>query len=88
MRAIAEIRTADLNNDSQRPVVDATHAILEREGLSPRSHAMGTEVSGEIGVVLEAVEHIHTQLHAAGHGRLSTTVTIETRSDETPTLER
>lgn len=88
MKAIAEIRTTDLNNDSQRPAVDATQAILERQGLEPRSRAMGTEVSGEIDTLLEAVKHIHMQLHAAGHARLSTTVTIETRSDVTPSLER
>lgn len=88
MKAIAEIRTADLNADSQRTAVNAATAILEQQGLSPQPRGMGTEVSGEIDAVLDAVKHIHAQLHAAGHGRLSTTLTVETRVDRSPSLER
>lgn len=82
MHAIATIQVVPVGTKvSYGDVIEDAVAILKERGLKPRVHALGTEVSGHLDHVLNAVRLIHNALHDEGEVRLTTTMTLETRTD-------
>ncbi len=60
--------------------------IFEEAGLQPRMHGYGTNLEGEWGDVLGAIQRCHERLHAMGVPRLSTNLRLGTRTDKAQTL--
>ena len=89
MKAVAEIQVQPVGTGvSTRDEIQQAVSVLRDSGLEARVHALGTDVEGELVDVLRAVQRIHETLHENGAPRLATTVTIHTRIDKTPGLER
>lgn len=87
MKALAEIQVIPIGTGvSVRQEVQRAHALLSESGLRVELHAYGTNVEGDLGEILRAVERIHETLHAEGTVRLSTFVKIGTRTDKEPSL--
>lgn len=61
--------------------VAACERILAETGLSYELHANGTNLEGEWDEVTAAIKRCHETLHGMGVPRISTVVTIGTRSD-------
>ncbi len=88
MKALAEIQVIPLGvGISVRDQVRRAHQIIRDSGLTVQLHAYGTNVEGELDVILATVGRIHALLHAEGTPRLSTAVKIGTRTDKECTLE-
>lgn len=87
MKALAEIQVVPLGvGVSVRKEVMRAHRLLEESGLVVALHAYGTNVEGELGDILRAIEHVHATLHAEGVVRLVTTVKLGTRTDKDASL--
>jgi uncharacterized protein (TIGR00106 family) len=87
MHATAEIQVVPLGvGVSVREQVEQAHRILVESGLTVEAHAFGTNVEGELSLILEVIQRIHATLHADGVPRLSTAVKIGTRTDKRQTL--
>jgi uncharacterized protein (TIGR00106 family) len=88
MRALAEIQVIPLGvGVSVRRQVKRAQEIIEESGLRFEAHAYGTNVEGELDLILATVGRIHERLHAEGTPRIATALKIGTRTDKTPTLE-
>eukprot|EP00808_Paulinella_micropora_P002863 g47549.t1 len=61
--------------------------ILVEAGLKVQLHAFGTNIEGEWGQVLQAVEKCHQAVHELGAPRISTYLTLATRTDRHQTLQ-
>jgi len=61
--------------------VAACERVLAATGLTYELHANGTNLEGEWEAVMDAIKRCHETLHAMGVPRISTNVTIGTRSD-------
>jgi uncharacterized protein (TIGR00106 family) len=55
--------------------------ILEESGLSYELHANGTNLEGEWGQVMRAIQTCHERLHEMGVPRISTQIKLGTRTD-------
>jgi uncharacterized protein (TIGR00106 family) len=66
--------------------VKRAHELIVATGMTVQLHAYGTNVEGDLGEILRAIEAIHETLHAEGVVRLATTVKLGTRTDKEPTL--
>jgi uncharacterized protein (TIGR00106 family) len=87
MKALAEIQVIPLGvGVSVRKQVMRAHEIIESSGLEVQLHAYGTNVEGELGLILATIEKIHQTLHAEGVPRLSTAIKIGTRTDKQVSL--
>jgi len=88
MKALAEIQVIPLGvGVSVRKQVKRAHELLKAyPGLEIQFQAFGTNVEGELSVILAAIEHLHETLHAEGTVRLATSLKIGTRTDKEPTL--
>lgn len=87
MRAIAEIQVIPLGvGTSVRPWVKRAHEMIAASGLEVELHAMGTNVEGDLGEILEIVRRLHETLHAEGVPRISTAIKLGTRTDKPPSL--
>ena len=87
LHATGEIQVIPLGvGVSVRSEVKRAHRIIEESGLTVTLHANGTNVEGDIGLILKTIETIHHTLHAEGTVRLVSYVKIATRTDKTPTL--
>lgn len=87
MRATGEIQVIPIGAGvSVRKEVKRAHELLEESGLEVELHANGTNVEGELGRILAAVERVHETLHAEGAVRLVSYVKVATRTDKQPTL--
>jgi uncharacterized protein (TIGR00106 family) len=62
------------------------HELLEESGLNITLHANGTNMEGELGDVLAAIQHAIDTLHAEGIVRLSSHIKVGTRTDKVPTM--
>jgi uncharacterized protein (TIGR00106 family) len=71
---------------SLRRYVRRAHELLASTGLTVELHAQGTNVEGELGDILRAVELLHEQLHAEGVPRISTALKLGTRIDKPSSL--
>ncbi len=88
MRVIADICVVPLTGRvSVRKEVARAHAILAETGLETHLHGYGTNIEGEWDEVFAALKRIHTDLHADGVPRLSTTIRLGTRTDKTAGIE-
>jgi uncharacterized protein (TIGR00106 family) len=71
---------------SLSPYVAACEKILSEAGLETRLHANGTDVEGEWDAVLAAVKRCHETVHQMGAPRVTTLLTIHTRTDRDQSL--
>ena len=87
MKALAEVQVIPLGvGPSVRKEVRRAHEILAASGLTVALHAYGTNVEGELGDILAAVERVHETLHREGVVRLVTNLKLGTRTDKEATL--
>ncbi len=87
MQATAELQVIPLGSGvSVRKEVMQVMDVLGNYPLKMETHASGTNLEGELNVVLEAVSKVHETLHAAGSVRLLSYLKLETRTDKVPTL--
>ena len=87
MKATADIQVIPIGSGvSVRKEVKRAHHLLEDTGLHVTLHPNGTNVEGELGEILAAVEQIHETLHAEGTVRIATYLKIGTRTDKEPSL--
>ena len=87
MKATGEVQVIPLGSGvSVRKEVQRAHAILEDSGLKAELHANGTNVEGELGLILQTVERIHETLHAEGTVRIVSYIKVATRTDKEPSL--
>ena len=87
MKATAELQVIPIGDGiSVRQEITRVVELLQGYEFTLETHASGTNIEGELSVILAAVEHIHTVLHAEGSVRLVSYLKLETRTDKTPTL--
>jgi uncharacterized protein (TIGR00106 family) len=87
MKVIAEISIMPLNGGSSiRNEVALAQEILRKTGCPVEPHAAGTNIEGELEVVMEAIKRIHEELHAHGTARAISDVRLETRTDKSDSL--
>jgi uncharacterized protein (TIGR00106 family) len=87
VKVIADICVVPITGRvSVRREVARAHQILRDTGLPVHLHAYGTNIEGEFGEVMAALERIHEELHAAGVPRISTTIRLGTRTDKEQSL--
>lgn len=88
MRVIADICVVPITGRiSVRTEVAQAHSILKESGLKTNLHGYGTNIEGEWDEVFAALKRIHTELHADGVPRLSTTIRLGTRTDKTAGIQ-
>jgi uncharacterized protein (TIGR00106 family) len=61
--------------------VAACERVLAATGLTYELHANGTNIEGEWAAVMDAIKGCHDTLHAMDVPRLSTIITLGTRTD-------
>ena len=87
MQAIVEVQIIPIGvGVSVRKEVMRAHELLEESGLSITLHANGSNMEGELGEVLAAIQHAIDTLHTEGIVRLSSHIKIGTRTDKVPTM--
>ncbi|MGB7931202.1 MAG: MTH1187 family thiamine-binding protein [Gammaproteobacteria bacterium] len=87
MKATAELQVIPLGQwVSVRKEIRRVIELLQGHDFIIETHASGTNIEGELGGILAAVEQIHEVLHAEGSVRLISLLKLETRIDKTPTL--
>ena len=87
MKAIAEIQVVPIGAGvSVRAEVKRAHEILRESGLTVQLHSYGTNVEGDLDLILMTIRRVHEQLHAEGVVRLSTAVKLGTRTDKEVSL--
>ena len=87
MKALAELQVIPLGvGVSVRTQVERARAIIAEADLVVQEHAYGTNVEGELDVILATVKRLHEVLHAEGVPRLSTAIKLGTRTDKESTL--
>jgi uncharacterized protein (TIGR00106 family) len=88
MKAIAEVQIIPIGAGvSVRKEVKRAHELLEESGLDIVLHANGSNMEGELGEVMAAIQRTIETLHAEGVVRLSTHIKIGTRMDKVPTMQ-
>jgi len=87
MQATAELQVVPLGDGvSVRTEVTRIVELLNGSGLLIETHAAGTNIEGEMSVILDVVKIIHETLHQEGSVRLISFIKLETRTDKVPTL--
>ena len=87
MKAIAEIQVVPIGAGvSVRAEVKRAHEILRESGLTVQLHSYGTNVEGDLDLILMTIRRVHEQLHAEGVVRLSTAIKLGTRTDKEVSL--
>jgi uncharacterized protein (TIGR00106 family) len=87
MKAIAEIQVVPIGAGvSVRAEVKRAHEILRESGLAVQLHSYGTNVEGDLDLILMTIRRVHEQLHAEGVVRLSTAIKLGTRTDKDVSL--
>ena len=88
MKAIVEVQIIPIGAGvSVRKEVMRAHELLEESGLDIVLHANGSNMEGELGEVMAAIQRAIETLHAEGVVRLSTHIKIGTRMDKVPTMQ-
>ena len=88
MNVIADICVVPITGRvSVRAEVKRAHAVIQASGLDVQLHSYGTNVEGDLEIILSTIKQIHETLHAEGTQRLSTSIKIGTRTDKEFTLE-
>lgn len=87
MKATAELQVVPIGSGvSVRKEITRVAALLKGFDFIVETHASGTNIEGELGEILAAVERIHAALHEEGTVRLLSYLKLETRTDKAPTL--
>ncbi|KAJ3071086.1 hypothetical protein HK102_006523 [Quaeritorhiza haematococci] len=76
---IAPIGTGDAS--FSKHVADCVR-ILKKYGLTYQLHATGTNIEGEWEAIAPALQQCHELLHSSGCPRVSSTVSLTTRTDK------
>lgn len=88
MQATADLQVVPLGQGvSVRQEITQAIDLLENYPLVVKTHAAGTNLEGQLQVILDAVAAVHAQLHDSGCVRLLSYIKLETRTDKLPTLE-
>ena len=88
MKVIADICVIPINGElSLRKEVARAHQILKDTGLSVQLHAYGTNIEGDIDVILAAIKRIHCELHDEGTPRISTSIRLGSRTDKSSSIQ-
>lgn len=88
MQATAELQVIPIGAGvSVRAQIKQIVNLLEGYDFILQTHASGTNIEGELGDILKAVEAIHETLHQQGNVRLLSYLKLETRIDKIPTLD-
>lgn len=66
---------------SLSPYIAECQRVLAEAGLTHELHAYGTNIEGEWGEVMAAIERCHQRVHALGAPRISTSLKLGTRTD-------
>jgi uncharacterized protein (TIGR00106 family) len=72
---------------SLSPYVAACEKILAAAGLKTALHANGTNIEGEWDAVFAAIKRCHQVVHEMGAPRISTIITLGTRTDRPQSME-
>jgi uncharacterized protein (TIGR00106 family) len=87
MKATAELQVVPIGAGvSVRPQVKQVVELLQGHDFILETHASGTNIEGELEVILAVVARIHEELHASGTVRIVSYLKLETRTDKEPTL--
>ena len=87
MKATAELQVIPIGSGhSVRKEIVRVVGILQNYDFTVETHAAGTNIEGEMGDILKAVEKIHETLHLEGSIRLVSYLKLESRTDKVPTL--
>lgn len=88
MKVIADLSVLPLDGTpSYSDRIATCEQILADCGLKGRIHAHGTNVEGEWGDVMKALEQCHQALHDSGISRIESTLKIETRTDREESID-
>jgi uncharacterized protein (TIGR00106 family) len=88
MKAIVEVQIIPIGvGVSVRKEVMRAHELLEESGLNITLHANGSNMEGELGDVLAAIQRTIETLHEEGIVRLSSHIKIGTRTDKEPSMQ-
>ena len=87
MKATAELQVVPIGAGvSVRQQIIRAVELLHGHDFIVETHASGTNIEGELGDILAAIEQIHQVLHQDGSIRLLSYLKLETRTDKTPSL--
>jgi uncharacterized protein (TIGR00106 family) len=87
MKATAELQLIPVGSGvSVRKEVIRVVEVLKEYDFIIETHASGTNIEGEMSLILSAVAAIHEALHNEGAFRLVSYLKLETRTDKIPTL--
>jgi len=87
MKATAELQVVPIGQGvSVREQIVRVVELLKGHGFIIETHASGTNIEGELAVIMAAVQEIHQVLHREGCVRLVSYLKLETRTDKAPTL--
>ena len=87
MQATAELQIIPLGSGvSVRNEIIRVVELLKAYDFVIETHASGTNIEGDLAVILAAVKKIHETLHQEGSVRLVSYLKLETRIDKIPTL--
>jgi len=67
--------------------VAACERVLEAAGLETRLHANGTNIEGEWDEVFAAIKRCHEAVHQMGAPRITSTISLGTRTDRSQSLD-
>lgn len=88
MKATAELQVIPIGEGvSVREEVKKIVSIINNHDLITETHAAGTNIEGDMDVILDVVKEIHQMLHDQGVVRLMSYLKLETRTDKIPTLD-
>ena len=88
MKVIADLCIIPLGvGISLSPYVAACEKVLSETRLKLQLHANGTNIEGEWDEVFAAIKRCHEAVHGMGAPRISTTITLGTRTDRDQTME-
>ena len=67
--------------------VAACERVLTEAGLETRLHGCGTNIEGEWDEVFAAVKRCHEVVHEMGAPRITTTISLGTRTDRSQSID-
>lgn len=87
MKATAELQVVPIGSGvSVRKDIIRIVELLQEYDFIIETHALGTNIEGELADILAAVKKIHETLHNEGSVRLLSILKLGTRIDKDPTL--
>jgi uncharacterized protein (TIGR00106 family) len=73
--------------DSLADDIACCQRILQARGLTHQMHAFGTNIEGPWDEVIAAIKDFHETLHQKGNTRITSTLRLGTRSDESTSIQ-